>query len=177
MTNTDKKALFRIILPLLVTAAVLAFVVFEILPGGNKSSDKSEPKKADEISLSTPDGRNITLSGLLGKNVLVNFWATTCPPCVSEMPEIQAAYEKYKDEGFYVLAVNVSESGGTVKSFMDKNGYTFETVLDSEGQAASKYGVYYIPLSVFVNKEGYIVARHQGGMTSGQILEYMKLFD
>lgn len=89
--------------------------------------------------------------------VLLNFWATWCPVCVEEMPDLNDLAEKYKDQGLKVLAVNIQESSGEVKTFMKRNVLNFPVVLDAEGEVAEKYGIVALPVSILVAKGGKII--------------------
>jgi thiol-disulfide isomerase/thioredoxin len=111
-------------------------------------------------------GTPVTLSGYSGKPVLVNFWATWCPPCRNEMPWLESVYESYKDKGFVVLAVDggekvpESEWGITVKSFVDSNGLTFPVLLGdyaSSLQLQREYLTTGLPASYFVDPSGKVV--------------------
>lgn len=93
---------------------------------------------------------------------LVDFWATWCGPCRMEMPVIEQIYKELAGEGLVVLAVNVAEEPDQVRSFLDKNGYTFPVLLDTDGSVATQYGASGIPTSVVINREG-LVVRHMVG--------------
>lgn len=107
------------------------------------------------------DGSEVSLSDLKGKRVFLNFWATWCPPCRVEMPYIQAVYEE-KDDDVVFLAINLGESEGRVKSFMEENGYTFPVLMDPTGQAASLYLIRAIPTSFVIDADGIVRGRHIG---------------
>ncbi|MCL2602083.1 MAG: TlpA family protein disulfide reductase [Treponema sp.] len=113
-------------------------------------------------TLATTQGSNLTLSELKGKAVLLNFWATWCPPCRDEMPSMEALYRRYKDAGLEIVAVNVREDRGQVQSFMASYRLSFPAVLDADGRVSGIYGVRALPTSFLINKEGKIVARLVG---------------
>src|SRR5690606_22088147 len=98
-----------------------------------------------------------------GKVLLVNFWGTYCPPCVKEMPAIQAMYDKYKDQGFEVLGINMDESTVTVQSFVSSLDLDFPILMD-KNVVRKQYGVTAYPSTFFINEKGKIVAIKQGEM-------------
>ena len=105
-----------------------------------------------------------------GKVLVLNFWASWCPPCKGEMPDIEELYMQTKGSDLIILAVNIGEEKTTAKSFMDKNKYNFTVLLDSNQSIATQYNIAAIPTSFFIDKEGNIISTVKGGMT----LEQMK---
>ena len=123
-----------------------------------------------EFSLQGVDGETITLSQFIGRPILVNFWATWCGPCRLEMPEIQAVWQEYQDDGLVVLALDQDENAEDVRAFFDELGLTFTPALDEGSRTASNYGLPgTLPASVFINPDGEITAIHRGIMTRGQL--------
>lgn len=119
--------------------------------------------EAPDFTLKDLDGKNLTLSSLRGKFVFLNFWATWCPPCRAEMPSMQVLHEKYKNENFVILAVNLREDKKTVEKFLKKNKYTFPVVMDVNGDVGgSMYGVSGIPTTYFIGADGYVLGRLVG---------------
>ena len=119
---------------------------------------------APDFALPVLDGATVNLSDLKGNVVLINVWATWCPPCRAEMPTIQAAYEQYADQGFTVLAVNLRENPRTVAAFMQQFGLTFPAPLDLDGQVSALYRASVLPSSFFVDRQGVIRAVYRGPM-------------
>jgi peroxiredoxin len=115
-----------------------------------------------DFTLPLLDGKNVTLSQFKGKVVFLNFWATWCGPCVSEMPSMEAVYQKLKDKGFEILAVNIGESKGDVSAFMKEHKLSFPTVLDEKGAVSSYYNVQAIPTTYIIDRRGLIIARLVG---------------
>ncbi len=126
---------------------------------------------APDFALETLDGEEITLSDLRGKVVLLNFWATWCPPCRSEMPSFQEAYAKYEEEGFVIVAVNATlqDSPKDVADFVAEYGLSFPVVLDLEGEANQLYLVQSLPTSFFIDKEGIIQEVVVGGIAEALV--------
>ncbi len=119
--------------------------------------------RAPAFTLTALDGKSISLNDGRGKIVLVNFWATWCPPCRSEMPDIQAAYLAHRSE-FIVLAINQSESDEAVKQFADEFHLTFPLLLDRDGAVSRQFQVQALPTSFFIDRAGVIRAANLGPM-------------
>lgn len=128
---------------------------------------------APDFTLTDLEGRQWTLSELQGKPVVLNFWATWCLHCRREMPAIGAVYERFVDQGFVVVAVDVLESHDRAAAFAEELGLTFPVLLDSNGKVADAYRVRFIPTSFFVDKEGFISDKHTGPMTEETIEKYL----
>ena len=118
----------------------------------------SVKKKAPDFALKTADGATIRLSDLRGKVVLLNFWATWCPPCKAEMPDLNALYEKYGTErDFVVLGVNMEEGAAEVIAFATPRKLTLPLLLDSDGKVSSdRYAIRSLPTSLIIDREGNI---------------------
>ncbi|MFQ6058716.1 MAG: redoxin domain-containing protein [Anaerolineae bacterium] len=126
---------------------------------------------APDFTLPDLEGQPVSLSRLKGQPVMINFWATWCPPCRFEMPLIEAAYQKYKDQGFVVVAVDVQEPQELVEAFVQRFGLSFPVVLDSAGEVSSIYRVRGLPRSFFVDREGVIRAMKAGALLREEELE------
>lgn len=128
---------------------------------------------APDFSLPTIDGDSITLSELRGKPVLINFWATWCPPCRTEMPAIQNVYDDYKDQDFVVLAVNTTyqDNLGDAITFAQIRRLTFPILLDQDGGAANLYEVRALPTTYFIGANGFIQDVVVGGPMSETLLQ------
>jgi peroxiredoxin len=120
---------------------------------------------APDFSYTLPDGSSQSLSDLRGQKVMVNFWATWCPPCMAEMPDIQQAYDQYHDEGFMVLAVNRNEELGRIGTFAQEMGLTIPLIADPAGNIGDAYGARNLPTTYFINTDGTVDFRQQGIMT------------
>jgi len=114
---------------------------------------------APEIVLKDLQGHEVRLSDLRGKIVLLNFWATWCKPCKEEMPAMQASYDKLRDQGFVVLAVNELEDVEKVAEHIRTHGHTFLVVMDHDNRVANQYGVVGLPASFLIDRQG-IVREH-----------------
>jgi peroxiredoxin len=141
-----------------------------------------EPERATEIpvrpqegafppafTLPSLEGDSIALADYRGQPILLNFWATWCPPCVEEMPAIQAAYESHAREGLVVLAVNSGETADVVEDFQLDAGFTFPILLDSDDRVSEDYNIEYLPTSFFVDVEGIIRVKVEEGMSESDL--------
>ena len=133
--------------------------------------------KAIDFKLKDLDGKELSLSDLKGKKVFLNFWATWCPPCKAEMPEIEKLYEETKDSDLVIVAVEIGEPLSTVKTFIDSNKYSFKVLLDSDQSVASKYNIASIPTSYFIDVNGNIISKNVGAMNIDQMKGYIKTLD
>lgn len=143
----------------------------------NTSSPQINPNafnlKVTDFKLKDLNGKEVSLSDLRGKKVFLNFWASWCPPCKAEMPDIERLYEETKDSDLVILAVNLGEDKDTVKSFIDKNNYKFRILLDSDQTVAEQYSITSIPTSFFIDKNGIIVSKKIGAMTYEEMKDYV----
>ena len=126
---------------------------------------------APDFQLQNLDGQTVSLGNLQGKPVLINFWATWCPPCRSEMPYIQEIYEEWADKGLVVLAINIGESSSKAEEFMQSYNLSFTVLLDTKQDVAQKYNIQYIPTTLLINKDGIIEGGKIGPFQSKEEIE------
>jgi peroxiredoxin len=124
-------------------------------------------RPAPDFTLADLDGNQVSLSDFRGETVFINFWATWCPPCREEMPAIEALYQQYKDKDVVVLGVDILETEGEVRQFVEEGDYSWTFVLDTTGEVTASYQVAAIPTSFFIDKEGIIRTIQIGAMTKG----------
>ncbi|WP_210608184.1 peroxiredoxin family protein [Priestia flexa] len=136
-------------------------------PYGLEPGDQAPP-----FTLKDTEGKSVQLSDFKGKKVILNFWATWCPPCKEEMPAMQQFHDKSGKE-VHILAVNLTSSEGSkqsVSNFLNENKLSFHVLLDEKDEVATKaYRVMTIPTSYFINEKGEIVKRINGPMTLQQM--------
>lgn len=125
---------------------------------------------APDFTLTNLAGEKVALSDYRGKYVVLNFWATWCPPCRKEIPDLNAFHEENKDE-FVVLAVDLGESKEKVQQFISYGGYTFPVLLDKEREIGSRYNVSVIPTSYFIGPQGKIKYIKKGAVSRAELNE------
>ena len=131
-------------------------------PGSGGRAAFAQISADQRFSLEDLSGRTVSLDGLLKekKAVLLNFWATWCPPCRAEIPDLIRLQEQYSARGFTVLGVNVGESQGKVSSFASKVGINYPVLLDGDQAVAEKYRVVGIPTSLLISSDGKILGEY-----------------
>jgi peroxiredoxin len=137
---------------------------------GNSSNGKVKVEKggiAPDFTLQTVNGKSYKLSDFRGKKVLLNFFATWCPPCKGEMPQMEEFYKENKDKNVIVLAVNLTTgetSPNVLPKFISNYGLTFPVLLDKQGDIGDIYQAFSIPTSYFIDKNGVIQDKMVGAM-------------
>ncbi len=126
-----------------------------------------------DFAATTAMGENIHLSDYRGDVVMLNFWATWCPPCRAEMPTIQAAYAQRQAEGFSVLAVNNGEPLSLVQPFVMQLGLAFPVVMDTDARLQRTFAIQSYPTSIFIDATGEVYATHSGMVTAEQLSAYI----
>jgi peroxiredoxin len=111
-------------------------------------------KLAEDFSLPTPAGASFRLSEHRGKVVLVNFWATWCPPCLEEMPAMERLWSRHKDAGFVLVAISLDTDPKKVSPFVSAQKFSFPVALDPKMEIAEKYGVRALPSSFVIDRDG-----------------------
>ena len=139
-----------------------------------KVEDKSNYTKAYDFTVYDENNNAYKLSDFEGKPVVLNFWASWCGPCKSEMPDFEAAYQIY-GENIQFLMVNMTdgyqETVSSAKNFIQATGYTFPVFYDSDTEAARAYSVYSIPTTYFIDADGYIIAWGSGALSADNLQE------
>lgn len=145
------------------TRLLVAAVVVLALAGALAMLLSQKPA-APQASFSTLGGEKLALDSLRGKVVLVNFWATSCPGCVKEMPDLVKTWQKYHSRGLETIAVAMSyDPPEYVRQFAEKNGLPFIVALDTDGAVARAFGnVRVTPTTFVIDKQGQIVQQYVG---------------
>jgi thiol-disulfide isomerase/thioredoxin len=136
-----------------------------------QTTDTASVKMVPNFTLAGLEDSKISLSDFRGHYVLLNFWATWCPPCQAELPELQAYYTAYRSKGFILLGIDVQEDASTVSTFLQQRGFDFPVVLDSNGAVHASFGTNALPLSVLVGPNGELVKMWRPGAITRSMLE------
>lgn len=164
----------RLVIGVIVLSAIWIYIS-RIPTGTASSTTRPNPQvgfAAPDFALDTLDGQSMKLSGLRGQPVLINLWASWCPPCRAEMPALDAVYRKYRDAGFVVLAVNTTyqDTETDARAFVQRLGLTFPILLDRDGATSQRYKLQGLPTSYFVGRDGVIRDIVVGGPMSETLI-------
>ena len=192
MTNNEQNrkagsANPKIILAVVAVVLVAAFIVISQFTGGNASQNDdydgmgsrtqssqaasdSSSSEAPDVTLNLVDGTQKQLSESRGHVVILSFWATWCPYCIEEMPDIQKITEDY--EGVEAILVNCGEDAQTVEDFMAENSYSFTWALDEDYAVQSAYPTSGIPYTLVIDAEGNVVQAFSGSKASGMYNDF-----
>ncbi len=114
-------------------------------------------------------GKSVKLSDFAGRPVLINAWATWCPPCQAEMPDLNAYYLAHRDQGFVILAVNAGETAAQASAFTTRLGLAFPILLDPAENLMDALHIADFPTSILVGRDGVVKAIHVGRMTPAML--------
>lgn len=136
--------------------AALGILGHRLLPSGFLAVDtRPIGERVEGLSVQTLAGEEISLDQFHGQVVLVNFWATWCGSCRSEMPGFQTVFDEYRDQGFTILALSIDDAPDTVDSFLREHGYSFPVAMATE-DATRRFGATGVPVSYLMDQQGEI---------------------
>jgi len=125
-------------------------------------SDSIVNSRAPDFTLKDVNGKTVTLSSFRGKVVLLNFWATWCPPCRAEMPALNRLYRESRHRGLEIIAVSTDRSIDHIKDFLEKNRVDFLMLFDEDRGAAKQYRVFSMPTTFLIDRNGMVVEKFYG---------------
>jgi len=142
-------------------------------PNANNGSTQRSPSEAMAPTLDLPmlEGGRVDLAQLRGKVVVLNFWATWCPPCRAEMAELNATHHALGERGLMVLGVNQAQDQQTVQQFMKEQNLSFPIALDQRGEVSQRYRVIALPTTFIIDRAGHIREVLHGGALTRPLIE------
>lgn len=182
MTKTSQPSAGRFLAMSLIGAGLISIgvVIFHLMNNPSPASRQDfsvVPEKIDfsapELTLEDLSGNPVSLGDYRGSVVLVNLWATWCPPCREEMPTLQAFYEKYRSHGFVLIAINQEEPLETVSAFVEEFGLTFPVWLDLEYQAQREFNTIGLPSSYVIDRKGRVRLMWIGGISARNLEKFV----
>lgn len=135
-------------------------------PGGGETLVPGQP--IPDLVLNDLEGRPVALRSWQGTPMVINFWASWCPPCLREMPAFENVARQREGE-VVIVGLNVREDAATARTLADRTGVTYPLLLDADGVAARSFGVVNMPTTVFVTADGTIATGHAGALTADQL--------
>ena len=140
----------------------------------NKGAQPTVGQPAPNFALQLPDGATVTRSDFEGRPMIINFWATWCPPCRREMPDLVKAYETHKGEGLIVLEVNSAEAPAQVEGFVEEFNVTAPVAIDARNEVMAVYRTNGLPATFFIDKDGVIQAHWPGFLDAKTLDELLE---
>ncbi len=144
---------------------LLKIIALPIILAFSYNAPAKEINSVYELSFPNVEQENVNLSEFKGKVVLLNFWATWCPPCVKEMPSMQRLYEHFEGQGFEIVAINAGESSTAVSSFLLEldTELTFPILLDEKNRSFREFKLRGLPMSLLIGRDGEVAETILGG--------------
>lgn len=169
MDKKRKRMIYRIsVLGLL--AAMVFYAAYESMKEEPETAMTSKGKQAPNFAGETVADDMLVLSNELEGKTLINFWGSWCEPCKREMPALESAHSKYKNDGFKVISINLGQSDFIAGQFIDQYQLTFPVMIDQDGSIKEAYRVGNLPASFLVDENGVIEEVHEGEL-SEEMLE------
>ena len=165
----DEQAMARRPLRIVLAVVAPALVILALLAYGLTRDPRAIPtpllaKPATRFTLSLFDGRQLSLEELRGKVVFLNFWASWRPPCRAEARTLEATWRKYQDRDVVFLGVNIQDTEEAARGFLQEFGITYPNGRDGAGKIAIDYGVWGLPETFIIDRDGRITYKHIGAL-------------
>lgn len=155
---------------------LLAAIIYTLYANLTKEDRKiaAVGQEAPDFILKDIEGKEYRLSDYRGRGVFLNFWGTWCEPCKTEMPYMDNQYQKYKNQGIEIIAVNVGETDLAIETFAQQYDLSFPIVVDKDGEVQKAYGIYPLPATFLISPEGKIVDYIEQSLTEDMIKNYLE---
>jgi cytochrome c biogenesis protein CcmG, thiol:disulfide interchange protein DsbE len=169
-TPRTSSALDRMLVALLVCCSLaVAYGIWDAV----RERTVQPGDRAPAFQVTTNQGTTISNTSFGGELLLLNFWATWCPPCVEEMPSLQQFHDLFKERGVVVMGVNVDEAEQTYQRFLQRSRISFANTFDPTADLGARFGTYRYPETYLINRQGKVVEKFVGAelWTSAEIVE------
>jgi len=154
---------------ILVVAVLIALLIYQFIP---RTKSQIRVNGGVDFRLESVDGKEYSISEFRGKKVILNFFATWCPPCRAEIPDFERFHQNNKD--IVLIGVNIQEDKKAVEEFLKSMGVSYIVLLDKEGKIATNFGIEGIPTTFLLDENGKIVAKNVGMMTYDELKNFAK---
>lgn len=151
--------------------AVLSVVIWDAMRDKTVNAGDTAP----DFEVSTSNGSKVRLSSFAGKVVVLNFWATWCPPCVKETPLLVSLHNETKDRGLVLLAVSVDKTEAKYRNFLERFGIAYLTARDPEQRVNGMYGTFRYPETYVIDKTGKVAIKKVGEMDAETVRQIKQL--
>jgi len=179
--NTKGKTIFSIVI--FAAFLVIAYFAYTTLSNNYKTKSEAqlsastskpevEKEKSPDFTAYDMQGNKVKLSDYLGKPIVLNFWASWCPPCKGEMPTYNKVYEEVKESVVFMMVDLVDgqrETQAKGQKYIEDQGFSFPVYFDNDQQAAKAYGITAIPTTIFIDSQGRIIDSHQGAINEATL--------
>jgi peroxiredoxin len=171
----------KIYIPLVIiglSLVIFGFVATGVIVKGGRVSEFSVTPvvvnfPAPQITLNNLAGERISISDFYQQVILINNWATWCPPCKDEMPFLEEYYKQHKDQGFVILGIDAGDSKGDVEAFVEDNNLTFPILLDPNNKSLIAFKNDYLPSSYVIDRNGTVVLAWTGPISREKLEKYI----
>ncbi len=171
-TKRSRRTL-SLVFVLVVVLALIGMLVYGAATKSSATALSLNGKPAPDFTINTFDGGTFTLSQFIGRPVVVNIWASWCPPCREEAPTLEKIYSEYRDRGVVFVGVDVQDAENDARAFIKEFGITYPNGPDADNTISVRYGLTGLPESTFVNKQGIVVDKFIGAISEKQLRSYL----
>jgi len=139
--------------------AILVVALVLVVAGTLEAKVVSAGDTAPKFSIKTDSGKPISRSEFGGKLLVLNFWATWCPPCIEELPSLNAFARQFAQQGVVVVGISIDRNEQVYRRFLERNPFAFETARDPEGEISGSYGTFQVPETYLIDRSGKVLEK------------------